>query len=119
MSTTTTAQPVDQRSVLWLAWPLILSFWMRQLFTFVDTYFAARIGDHAVAGIGLAYPLDEQISRIGPHIQFNRQTYEQQGAGLGLFIAKRLTELLGGRFHIDSKADQGTTVRVSFAMPGI
>ena len=61
----------------------------------------------------------EQISRIGPHIQFNRQTYEQQGAGLGLFIAKRLTELLGGRFHIDSKADQGTTVRVSFAMPGI
>jgi two-component system, sensor histidine kinase and response regulator len=61
----------------------------------------------------------EQISRIGPHIQFNRQTYEQQGAGLGLFIAKRLTELLGGRFHVDSKADQGTTVRVSFAMPGI
>jgi len=61
----------------------------------------------------------EQISRIGPHIQFNRQTFEQQGAGLGLFIAQRLTELLGGRFHIDSKADQGTTVRVSFAMPGI
>ena len=61
----------------------------------------------------------EQISRIGPHIQFNRQTYEQQGAGLGLFIAQRLTELLGGRFHIDSKADQGTTVRVSFGMPGI
>ena len=67
-------------------------------------------------GRGLAA---EHISRIGPHIQFNRQTYEQQGAGLGLFIAKRLTELLGGRFHIDSKADQGTTVRVSFAMPGI
>ena len=61
----------------------------------------------------------EQISRIGPHIQFNRQTFEQQGAGLGLFIAQRLTELLGGRFHIESKADLGTTVRVSFAMPGI
>ncbi len=46
------------RSVLWLAAPLILSFWMRQLFTFVDTYFAATIGDHAVAGIGLAYPYE-------------------------------------------------------------
>jgi len=46
------------RSVLLLAWPLILSFWMRQLFTFVDTYFAATIGDHAVAGIGLAYPYE-------------------------------------------------------------
>ena len=48
-----------ERTVLLLAWPLILSFWMRQLFTFVDTYFAAHaIGDHAVAGIGLAYPLE-------------------------------------------------------------
>jgi Na+-driven multidrug efflux pump len=46
------------RSVLLLAAPLILSFWMRQLFTFVDTYFAATIGDHAVAGIGLAYPYE-------------------------------------------------------------
>lgn len=56
--TPSASQPITERSVLWLAWPLILSFWMRQLFTFVDTYFAARIGDHAVAGIGLAYPLE-------------------------------------------------------------
>ena len=46
------------RSVLHLAWPLVLSFWMRQLFTFVDTWFAADIGDHAVAGIGLAFPYE-------------------------------------------------------------
>ena len=61
----------------------------------------------------------EQISRIGPHIQFDRQTYEQQGSGLGLFIAKRITELLGGQFFIESKPAQGTTVKVSFLMPGI
>jgi signal transduction histidine kinase len=61
----------------------------------------------------------EQISRIGPHIQFERHTFEQQGAGLGLFIAKRITELLGGQMHIDSKPGQGTTVKVSFAMPGM
>jgi signal transduction histidine kinase len=61
----------------------------------------------------------EQISRIGPHMQFERKTFEQQGAGLGLIIAKRLTELLGGQMVIESKPGEGTTVKVSFAMPGI
>jgi Na+-driven multidrug efflux pump len=44
--------------VLWIAWPLIPSFWMRSLFTFVDAYFARSIGDEAVAAIGLAWPLE-------------------------------------------------------------
>lgn len=61
----------------------------------------------------------DQVTRIGPHIQFDRQTYEQQGAGLGLFIAKRITELLGGRFEVESKVNEGTTVTVTFPMPGI
>jgi signal transduction histidine kinase len=61
----------------------------------------------------------EQISRIGPHMQFDRKTFEQQGAGLGLIIAKRLTELLGGQMLVESKPGQGTTVKLSFAMPGI
>jgi signal transduction histidine kinase len=61
----------------------------------------------------------EQLSHIGPHMQFERRIFEQQGAGLGLVIAKRLTELLGGQFHVESKVGQGTTVKVSFATPGI
>jgi signal transduction histidine kinase len=61
----------------------------------------------------------EQLNRIGPHIQFERHTYEQQGAGLGLVIAKRMTELLGGQFRVESTPGQGTVVRVTFAMPGI
>ena len=60
----------------------------------------------------------EQINRVGPHIQFERKTFEQQGAGLGLIIAKRLTELLGGRLRIESKPDEETTVKVSFPMAG-
>jgi len=45
-------------SVLRLAWPLVLSFTMRSLFSFVDTAFAATIGDEAVAAIGLSFPLE-------------------------------------------------------------
>ncbi|HTD88351.1 MAG TPA: ATP-binding protein [Candidatus Binatia bacterium] len=45
--------------------------------------------------------------------------YEQQGAGLGLIIAKLLTELLGGQFQIHSKPGVETTVKVSFAIIGI
>jgi two-component system, sensor histidine kinase and response regulator len=60
----------------------------------------------------------EQLSSVGPHMQFDRKTYEQQGSGLGLMIAKRLTELLGGQMVLESQMGKGTTVRVSFAMPG-
>lgn len=74
--------------------------------------FHLTVADH---GRGLTA---EQIARIGAHMQFERKTYEQQGAGLGLIIAKRLTELLGGRLQIDSKPGVQTTVRVSFDMPG-
>lgn len=39
-----------------MAAPLVVSFWMRALFTFVDTIYAATIGDAAVAAIGLSIP---------------------------------------------------------------
>ena len=58
----------------------------------------------------------EQLAKIGPHMQFDRNLYEQQGAGLGLIIAKRLTELLGGQFQLESRPAHGTTVTVSFAL---
>ena len=38
--------------------PIILSFWMRSLFTFVDTAYAATLGDAAVAAVGLSIPLE-------------------------------------------------------------
>ncbi|HUR46805.1 MAG TPA: hybrid sensor histidine kinase/response regulator [Candidatus Saccharimonadales bacterium] len=60
----------------------------------------------------------EQIAKIAPHTQFERKTFEQQGAGLGLIISKRLTELLGGDMRIESKPGQETSIIVSFLMPG-
>ncbi len=61
----------------------------------------------------------DQVARIGPHIQFERRTFEQQGAGLGLFIAKRLTELLGGQIRFEGSEGLGTSVQVIFPLPGI
>jgi two-component system, sensor histidine kinase and response regulator len=80
--------------------------------TLSDTGFLLAVEDH---GRGMSR---EQVSTIGPHMQFDRKTFEQQGSGLGLTIARKLTELLGGQFMIESNLGQGTTVRVSFAMPG-
>jgi two-component system, sensor histidine kinase and response regulator len=60
----------------------------------------------------------EQIAKIGPHMQFDRKTFEQQGAGLGLVIARSLTEMLGGEFSIQSKPGQETTVKISFRTVG-
>jgi signal transduction histidine kinase len=54
-----------------------------------------------------------QINRIGAYMQFDRKSQEQQGAGLGLIIAKRITELHGGTLAITSDAANGTTVTVN------
>jgi len=54
-----------------------------------------------------------EIERIGAYVQFQRKLYEQQGSGLGLIIAKRLTELYGGELIISSIPGQQTMVRIS------
>lgn len=54
------------------------------------------------------------IRKIDAFQQFDREMHEQQGLGLGLFLAKSLTELNKGNFHIVSEYGKQTTVEVTF-----
>jgi signal transduction histidine kinase len=74
-----------------------------------DGYWQLRVTDR---GRGMT---PEQIAQIGAYVQFERQYYEQQGAGLGLVIAQRLIQLYGGACSVTSAPDEGTCL--SIALP--
>lgn len=62
-------------------------------------------------GIGME---QRNTKNIGAFTQFDRAKNEQQGLGLGLAIAKRMTELSGGQLDVDSKPGQGTVITCAF-----
>ncbi len=72
----------------------------------------SRQGDRYVLsvsdlGVGMT---QEQIASIGAYMQFDRRIREQQGAGLGLIVTKRLVELHKGSFSVSSELNHGTKV---------
>lgn len=72
-----------------------------------DNTLTIRVTD---SGVGMS---DEECASVGPYRQFRRSLQEQQGVGLGLTIAQRLTEFHGGTLTIHSVQHVGTTVLVS------
>lgn len=59
MSTEAAADRSFERgALLRLSGPLIISFWMRSAFGFVDTIYASALGDEAIAAIGLSVPFE-------------------------------------------------------------
>lgn len=62
--TKTLSEPQGLRSLLKLAAPLIVSFWVRSLFTLVDTLYASFLSDNAIAAIGLVVPFEFTLIAI-------------------------------------------------------
>lgn len=61
--------------------------------------------------------VSEEIGAIGAFVQFDRRRYEQQGVGLGLYLASRIAELHGGSLKVQSRHGTGTTVTVALRLP--
>ena len=90
----TSLQPpaMRQPSILTMALPLVVSFWMRAAFTFVDTIFAATLGDASVAAIGLAIPLEFLMVAfwVGISNSLTSNLSRAMGAGEGARIEQLL-----------------------------
>lgn len=56
---------------------------------------------------------EKQIKKVSAFQQFDRNFYEQQGAGLGLAIVTLLVEIFNGSIAIESVEQQGTTVNIT------
>lgn len=65
------------------------------------------------AGCGLSA---EQRSRVGPFVQFDRASREQQGLGLGLAIVRAVAEMAGGSMRLE-EASPGPGLRVILELP--
>ncbi len=74
-----------------------------------------------VADTGVGIPAGDVQRVLEPYVQVEPQTIYQrgqrgQGTGLGLPIAKQLTELHGADFTLESVEGQGTTVTMVFPL---
>jgi signal transduction histidine kinase len=58
-----------------------------------------------------------QIKSLGLFRQFERNKYEQQGLGVGLFIAHQVLRRFGGKIHFESAKGEGTTCHVTLPSP--
>jgi signal transduction histidine kinase len=66
-----------------------------------------------VADTGIGISADDLPKAMAPFGQVDSSLARNyEGTGLGLPLAKRLTELLGGTFRIDSIVGQGTRVQI-------
>ena len=64
---------------------------------------------------GYGFPPEYTSRDIDAFLQFDRDQYEQQGVGLGLYLAREIIKLHNGNLEIVSSEGEGTTI--SFDLP--
>lgn len=70
--------------------------------------------DISIEDHGYGFP-PGSIDNINAFVQFDRKTKEQQGTGLGLFLAQRIAQLHQGEMKIENRQDKKTVV--TFTLP--
>jgi signal transduction histidine kinase len=61
-------------------------------------------------GIGMT---PEQIEKVMSQVNFTRRgTKNESGSGFGIMICRDMIEQMQGTFSLESKADDGTTVKI-------
>lgn len=58
----------------------------------------------------------EQSNHIEAFVQFDRDTYEQQGLGLGMAIVTRIIDIYNGSIKVKSQLNTGTAVTVELPL---
>jgi signal transduction histidine kinase/CheY-like chemotaxis protein/purine-cytosine permease-like protein len=68
-------------------------------------------------GVGMSA---EELARVfEPFARSGASRDDSPGAGLGLTIARMLTELMGGSIEVDSRVGRGTSFMVKLFLPGL
>ena len=85
--------------------PVVLSQWIE------DDVLLIQIEDH---GVGI--PAEQLDQVFDAFMQVNRETHEQQGVGLGLWLASNIIQLHHGKLDINSTLNEGTRVLIQLPL---
>lgn len=66
----------------------------------------------AVTDTGIGIPERERSRVFEPFYQVEDSTHSSGGVGLGLYLVRRLSEMLGGRIELESEVGKGSTFRL-------
>ena len=67
-----------------------------------------------ISDTGTGIPVDLQDQLFEPFFRINRG--DNRGSGLGLFICRRLAQLMGGNVVLESSSERGTTFKVTLML---